>query len=420
MNDIGKRLNEARKAKGLKQDQLAALLNVSRSTISHWENGLVVPDVKSLRALSELLGTDLLSAEGAPDAEAQDVSGEVQGALESVQEALGDMHDALAAASDAQQSAQEAPAPNASPKPSRRRLWWLGAAVIAAALCLYLLLLPRLNKPMAQVTVEPLQPSASLLGSEELERENPGWAFTFCMHNESDVAFRPEKATVLFYTADGRIDDKLQMTYDEMRPFMDSDELTQADTPLHLSFGADQGDPPKTRAECVLRGTDANGHELEFRGSVALVQFAVPTATPMPGEATFDRYVQAYAAQTLVEGQAFLDVHADQNPIAPQDEDGTPFWFYSIELHEIGGADFTLEYMDEFHFAEGQLVQHFTYTAEELGLDGGLVPANGMFAYGGGFPVQPFDGIGLIAHGTDADGRELTFYGYAAFTDKTA
>lgn len=282
------------------------------------------------------------------------------------------------------------------------------------ALCL-IFLWPERQK--AQVTVEPLQPSASLLGPEQLAKESPGWRFTFSVRNESDVPFRPEKATVLFYTADGRIDDELQMTYDEIRPFMDSDDLTQADTPLHLSFGAELRDPPQARAECVVRGRDANGHELEFSGSVALAQFAVPTATPVPDGAAFDWYVQAYAAQTMVEGQAFVDVHADQNPILPQDEDGTPFWFYSIELHEINGVDFTLEYMDEFHFAEGSLVQHFVYTAEDLGLGEGVIPAGGTASYSGGFPVQPFDGIGLIAHGRDANGHEPAFYGYAVFAE---
>lgn len=410
MNHIGKRLNAASKARGLTQDQLAAQMNVSRSTISHWENDQAEPDLDSLRRLSALLGENLL------DGAREDVSGEVQGALERVQNALGGMHEALAEASAAQ-SAQEAPAPDASPKPSGRRRWMLlclAAAVLIGALCL-IFLWPERQK--AQVTVEPLQPSASLLGPEQLAKESPGWRFTFSVRNESDVPFRPEKATVLFYTADGRIDDELQMTYDEIRPFMDSDDLTQADTPLHLSFGAELRDPPQARAECVVRGRDANGHELEFSGSVALAQFAVPTATPVPDGAAFDWYVQAYAAQTMVEGQAFVDVHADQNPILPQDEDGTPFWFYSIELHEINGVDFTLEYMDEFHFAEGSLVQHFVYTAEDLGLGEGVIPAGGTASYSGGFPVQPFDGIGLIAHGRDANGHESAFYGYAVFAE---
>ena len=404
MNHIGKRLNAARKARGLTQDQLAAQMNVSRSTISHWENDQAEPDLDSLRRLSALLGENLL------DGAREDVSGEVQGALEAVHSALGDMHEALAEVSEA----PALDAPSGPSKGRRRMLLCLAAVAVTAALCL-IFLWPERQK--AQVSVRPLQPSASLLSPEQLEKESPGWRFTFSVRNESDVPFRPEKATVLFYTADGRIDDKLQMTYDEIRPFMDSDDLTQADTPLHLSFGAELRDPPQARAECVVRGRDANDHELEFSGSVALAQFAVPIATPVPDGATFDWYVQAYAAQTMVEGQAFVDVHADQNPILPQDEDGMPFWLYSIELHEINGVDFTLEYMDEFHFAEGSLVQHFVYTAEDLGLDGGVLPANGLLAYSGGFPVQPFDGIGLIAHGRDANGHELAFYGYAVFDE---
>ena len=60
MNHIGKRLNAARKARGLTQDQLAAQMNVSRSTISHWENDQAEPDLDSLRRLSALLGENLL------------------------------------------------------------------------------------------------------------------------------------------------------------------------------------------------------------------------------------------------------------------------------------------------------------------------------------------------------------------------
>ena len=127
MNHIGKRLNAARKARGLTQDQLAAQMNVSRSTISHLENDQAEPDLDSLRRLSALLGENLL------DGAREDVSGEVQGALERVQNALGGMQEALAGS----QAAQEAPAPDASPKPSGRRRWMLlclAAAVLIGAL----------------------------------------------------------------------------------------------------------------------------------------------------------------------------------------------------------------------------------------------------------------------------------------------
>lgn len=46
-----------------------------------------------------------------------------------------------------------------------------------------------------------------------------------------------------------------------------------------------------------------------------------------------------------------------------------------------------------------------------------MIPAGGTASYSGGFPVQPFDGIGLIAHGRDANGHELAFYGYAVFAE---
>ena len=55
MPEIGKKIIQARKAKGMTQEELAASLNVSRSTISNWEAGRRLPDVMTLMKLSALL-----------------------------------------------------------------------------------------------------------------------------------------------------------------------------------------------------------------------------------------------------------------------------------------------------------------------------------------------------------------------------
>mgnify|MGYP001050533064 CR=1 FL=1 len=39
MENIGEKIMQARKTKGMTQDTLAQLVNVSRQTVSHWENG---------------------------------------------------------------------------------------------------------------------------------------------------------------------------------------------------------------------------------------------------------------------------------------------------------------------------------------------------------------------------------------------
>ena len=58
MNELGKRLRAQRAALGLKQDELAARLFVTRQTISNYERGLSEPDLDMLRRLAEALETE--------------------------------------------------------------------------------------------------------------------------------------------------------------------------------------------------------------------------------------------------------------------------------------------------------------------------------------------------------------------------
>lgn len=60
---INENIKNARKAKGLSQDEMAVELNVVRQTVSKWEKGLSVPDADVLIKIAELLDvpvTDLL------------------------------------------------------------------------------------------------------------------------------------------------------------------------------------------------------------------------------------------------------------------------------------------------------------------------------------------------------------------------
>ena len=52
-NDIGAKLSEARKARGLTQEQAAELIGVSRQTISNWENEKSYPDIISVIKMSD-------------------------------------------------------------------------------------------------------------------------------------------------------------------------------------------------------------------------------------------------------------------------------------------------------------------------------------------------------------------------------
>jgi len=63
--NIGGIISSARKALGMTQEQLAQEVNVSRQTISNWENDRAEPDLTAIRKLDEVLGCNLLHAHDA-------------------------------------------------------------------------------------------------------------------------------------------------------------------------------------------------------------------------------------------------------------------------------------------------------------------------------------------------------------------
>ena len=71
MENVGEKIMQARKTKGMTQDTLAQLVNVSRQTVSHWENGRAMPDVAMAAQLSKVLDVNFLADEAAEDAAVQ-------------------------------------------------------------------------------------------------------------------------------------------------------------------------------------------------------------------------------------------------------------------------------------------------------------------------------------------------------------
>lgn len=57
--NMGNRIAELRKAKGMTQEQLAAALGISAPAVSKWETGSSYPDITLLCSLARVLGTDV-------------------------------------------------------------------------------------------------------------------------------------------------------------------------------------------------------------------------------------------------------------------------------------------------------------------------------------------------------------------------
>ena len=52
---IGDQIRDARNRKHLNQEELAALIHVSRPKVSHWETGLRVPKAADIKELEKVL-----------------------------------------------------------------------------------------------------------------------------------------------------------------------------------------------------------------------------------------------------------------------------------------------------------------------------------------------------------------------------
>ena len=56
METLGRRIAALRRERGLKQDELAAMLDISAQAVSKWENDQTCPDISALPKLAEILG----------------------------------------------------------------------------------------------------------------------------------------------------------------------------------------------------------------------------------------------------------------------------------------------------------------------------------------------------------------------------
>ena len=53
---VGKKIAELRQARGLTQQQLASILNLSHQAVSKWESGMALPDIQTLMDLTRFFG----------------------------------------------------------------------------------------------------------------------------------------------------------------------------------------------------------------------------------------------------------------------------------------------------------------------------------------------------------------------------
>lgn len=247
---------QARKTKGMTQDALAQLVNVSRQTVSHWENGRAMPDVATAAQLSKVLDVDFMADEAAEDAAVQSPE-----AVPTVQESVQET-----------QEQTDGRFVNPPKQPNqRKRIAVICAAVVIIVAAVIAIVLPMM--PKAQAKIELSYPPENAYMMKE-DNGFVGWQIHFYSTNVSDVPFTPTYAQAKWYVGDKLNGSSPAIDYEFMRNWMESEALVKGETPLDLYCGTDRLNVD--RGVFIISGTDANGHELKFSISIDLIHEFAP------------------------------------------------------------------------------------------------------------------------------------------------
>lgn len=269
MQTFAGQLSAIRKERCLTQEQLAQALNVSRTTISRWESGKALPDIETIKQLSQVLNYNFFTVEDL-GADTPDV--------------------------DPPPAPQEDPPLQGSPAPGRRhrRTWiWLIFVAVLFLLAAFLLggrMPPAQVSPTATATATPsptaaptaaptatpaesavivVTPSKKVAYLENFPpldgKEDFGWIVDFYIKNKSDIPFQIEKVVALYYEND-LIRFSIPWTYEALRPNMQNDKLHRTDPAVELRFNTNQ--LYLTHITVTVYGTDDLGNKLEASTTV--------------------------------------------------------------------------------------------------------------------------------------------------------
>lgn len=250
MPTFAEQLREVRKARDFTQDQLAREMNVSRQTISHWENGRAVPDLDTIKRLSQVLDHNFLA---------------VQGVAEEEQSVLGAKEPS---AQPGEEFARETPVRQTVSAPRRRRFVLpavLGAVLLCAVVVVFLVMNGRPSGKQAQVSIVPMENPVHAIYWEDYP-DGVGWFYEFRIEETAGVPFTVHQLDSIIINDNGG-EGTHSFTGEDVAQWWGSDTLVQ-NSPQSLGGGFPLQDVKGVRI--VLNGTDANGNELSFEGSLEL------------------------------------------------------------------------------------------------------------------------------------------------------
>ena len=266
MPTFSEQLKAIRKERNITQEWLANEMNVSRPTISHWENGRVIPDIDTIKHLSQVMNYNFLALEG--------VEEETQTAPEA-EEIPAQTEEETAQETAVQQT-------DASPRKNRFVLPAVLGAVLLCAVVIVCLLMngngqpaenqqtnsPQTQQPVAEqanVIITADNNPYPLIPIEDF-KEGYGWKYTICFEETAGVPFTASSLTRTYILDDGT-EDPREYVVEHIVGAWGEDTLYRG-APRYWNGGMPMQGIKGMRF--TLKGTDANGNELEFECYIEL------------------------------------------------------------------------------------------------------------------------------------------------------
>ena len=249
--NLGEKIRQARREKGMTQEQLAQALFVSRQTVSNWENGRTEPDYQTLTRLAELLGLDMAQTEDAP-------------------------------------RQPETAAQESEQKPDAKRKFrlrpWLMVLTAAVLFVLGLIFLPSVGHEKGGYTIdwfeqetanEPDQAYICIYTKTELpvainqqtEESTPVWQYNLFFKEENGVGVTVDELTRVRFYKNGKTDIYAQKTdvFGENNggkpSYIGGREFRR------MTYGC-TADQQSVGDGWLIRGTDDNGHAVCFKAYI--------------------------------------------------------------------------------------------------------------------------------------------------------
>lgn len=392
MEPLNRRISKARKSLGMTQEQVAEAMNVSRQTVSHWENGRVQPDEATQKRLFALLGM------GEPEAEQPEVRCRrcdtvmlicafLCGVLATLLVVYGIM-------------------PAFEPDDKTDTTTLSAAPLDSEPLQLADYPVEWYQQPAeneegkAYVKLTAMQAPVKLTAIEDAPLPY-AWNIVYEFQETNGIPFTVTRMTEVFFDSEGNVVFSLEMGSDEFAGFFEESTLVPG---KNYGYNLSRLISTDVAYGVVLEGVDANGNELAFPLYIPLSQEIEKTLTPAD-------FVQAERE----EGKAFISMTAENDPaplVADSFFDGNQGWYFAALLQNETDIPFTPDDLTLALFNGDRMysVIHMTgsLVQEWLGCES-FIKDESSVMFRNAACRQDITHVGLRLTGTDANGNDLAF-----------